>query len=323
MKAILVSTPGGPEQLVYSEKETPRPAKGQVLIKLAASGVNYIDVYHRTGLYPQPLPFTPGMEGAGEVVEIGEGFTDLAPGQHVAYAMSIGSYAEYAIVPAWQVVPVPAHLDLKQAAAIMLQGMTAHYLAHSTFDLQPGQTCVVHAAGGGVGLLLTQIAKKRGATVIGTTSAKSGTEKYELAKSAGADIVCGYDEFEVKTKEATDGAGAHVVYDSVGTTTFESSLNSLRPRGMMVTYGNASGPVPEFSPLKLSQKGSLFITRPTLAHYAANRNELLWRSGDLFSWLADGSLTLRIDKVFAMKDAAEAHRALESRQTSGKLLLEN
>ncbi len=323
MKAIVVSTPGGPEQLVYSEKGTPKPGKGQVLVKLAASGVNYIDVYHRTGLYPQPLPFTPGMEGAGVVEAVGEGHIDLAPGQHVAYAMAIGSYAEYAVVPAWQLVPVAQALDLKTAAAIMLQGMTAHYLAHSTFDLQAGQVCVVHAAAGGVGLLLTQIAKKRGAIVVGTTSAQPGTEKYQLAKDAGADVVCDYKDFEAKTKEVSEGAGAHVVYDSVGASTFESSLNSLRPRGMMVSYGNASGPVPEFSPLKLSAKGSLFITRPTLGHYAATRPELLWRSGDLFAWLADGSLKLRVEREFPMAEAAEAHRALESRQTSGKLILVN
>lgn len=323
MKAIVVSTPGGPEQLIYSDKETPKPGKGQALVKLAASGVNFIDVYHRTGLYPQPLPFTPGMEGAGTVVEVGEGHADLAPGQRVAYAMAIGSYAEYAVVPAWQLVPVPGNLDLHDTAAIMLQGMTAHYLAHSTFDLQAGHVCVVHAAAGGVGLLLTQIAKKRGALVVGTTSAQPGSEKYELARKAGADVVCGYEDFVEKTKELSGGAGAQVVYDSVGATTFEASLNALRPRGMMVSYGNASGPVPEFSPLKLSAKGSLFLTRPTLGHYAATRAELLWRSGDLFGWLADGSLTLRVERKFAMAEAAEAHRALEGRGTSGKLLLVN
>ncbi len=321
MKAIIVSAPGGPEQLVYGDKDTPQPGKGQALVKLASSGVNFIDVYHRTGLYPQPLPFTPGMEGAGEIVSVGEGFTDLAPGQRVAYAMAIGSYAEYAVVPAWQLVPLPEALDYSQAAAIMLQGMTAHYLAHSTFALEPGQTCVVHAAAGGVGLLLTQIAKRRGATVIATTSALPGTEKYDLAKAAGADFVCGYDDFAARAKEITDGLGAHVVYDSVGASTFEASLNALRPRGLMVTYGNASGPVPDFSPLKLSSKGSLFITRPTLAHYASTRNEILSRTGDLFAWLLDGSLHLRIDKTFPLADAAAAHRALESRSTSGKLLL--
>ncbi len=321
MKAILVSTPGGPEQLVYADKEIPKPGKGQALVKLGAAGVNFIDVYHRTGLYPQALPFTPGMEGAGTVVEVGEGHSEVAPGQRVAYAMEIGSYAEYALVPVWKLVPVPAALSDSQAAALMLQGMTAHYLAYSTFDLQAGQTCVIHAAGGGVGLLLTQIAKQKGATVIGTTSAQPGSEKHTRVREAGADFVCGYDEFEARTKELTDGKGAEVVYDSVGATTFEASLNCLRPRGMMVTYGNASGPVPDMSPLKLSAKGSLFLTRPTLAHYAATRNELLWRSGDLMEWLAAGKLKLRIEREYPLAEAAAAHRALEGRGTSGKLVL--
>ncbi|MFN7541968.1 MAG: quinone oxidoreductase family protein [Acidobacteriota bacterium] len=315
MKAIQVFETGGPGQLVFGEKDTPQPAKGQVLVKLAASGVNFIDVYHRTGLYPQPLPFTPGMEGAGVVEAVGESVTSIKRGDRVAYAMAIGSYAEYAVVPEWQLVPVPEGLDLNQAAAIMLQGMTAHYLAHSTFRLEPGHTCVVHACGGGVGLLLTQIAKKRGATVIGTTSAAPGTPKYELAVKAGADKITSYEEFNTK--------GADVVYDSVGKSTFEASLNALRPRGMMVTYGNASGPVAEISPLLLGQKGSIFLTRPTLGHYAANREELLWRSGDLFEWLKAGQLWLHIERVYAMSEAAAAHTALESRQTSGKLLLEN
>jgi NADPH2:quinone reductase len=227
------------------------------------------------------------------------------------------------LVPAWQVVPVPDQLSLDQAAAVMLQGMTAHYLAYSTFPLQAGQTCVVHACGGGVGLILTQLAKAIGATVIGTTSSAPGTPKYELARKAGADVVCSYDQFLARTKEQTGGKGAHVVYDSVGATTFEASLDALRPRGMMVTYGNASGPVPEFSPLKLSAKGSLFITRPTLAHYAADRAELLERSGALFRSLQNGSLWLHIEKTYAMADAPQAHRDLESRRTSGKLLLNN
>jgi NADPH2:quinone reductase len=315
MKAIQVFETGGADKLVYSDREVPQPAKGQALVKLAASGVNYIDVYHRTGLYPQPMPFTPGMEGAGVVEALGEGVTGLEIGQKVAYAMAIGSYADYAVVPAWQLVPVPESLSLETAAAVMLQGMTAHYLAHSTFNLEPGMTCVVHACGGGVGLLLSQIAKKRGAMVIGTTSAAPGSAKYELALKAGVDIISNYEDFNAK--------GVHVVYDSVGATTFEASLNALRPRGMMVTYGNASGPVPELSPLKLAQKGSIFLTRPTLAHYAATRDEIIWRSGDLFEWLGDGSLWLHVEKTYPMSDAAEAHRDLESRKTSGKLLLKN
>jgi len=315
MKAIQVFEPGGAEKLVYGEKAMPEPGKGQALVKLTASGVNYIDVYHRTGLYPQPSPFTPGMEGAGVVEALGEGVTGLKVGQRVAYAMAIGSYAEYAVVPSWQLVPVPDGLDLEMAAAVMLQGMTAHYLAHSTFRLEPGQTCVVHACGGGVGLLLTQIAKKRGAMVFGTTSAEPGSAKYELALKAGVDVISNYEDFNAR--------GVHVVYDSVGATTFEASLNALRPRGMMVTYGNASGPVPDISPLTLSQKGSIFLTRPTLGHYAATRDELMWRSSDLFDWLRDGSLWLHLEQTYAMADAAEAHRALESRKTSGKLLLKN
>lgn len=321
MKAIVVAQTGGPEVLALGEKPVPVPGPGQALVKLAASGINFIDVYHRTGLYPQPAGFTPGMEGAGVVEAVGEGVTEPAVGQRVAYAMSIGSYAEYAVVPAWQLVPVPDGLDLDQAAAIMLQGMTAHYLAHSTFRLEPGQVAVVHAAGGGVGLLLTQIAKKCGAVVIGTTSAAPGSAKFQMAVEAGADAVCDYTNFEAKTKELSGGKGAHVVYDSVGATTFEASLNSLRPRGMMVSYGNASGPAPEFSPLKLSQKGSLFLTRPTLGHYAATREELLWRSGDLFRWLLDGSLRLHIERRYPLAEAPQAHRDLESRQTMGKLLL--
>lgn len=315
MKAIQVFEPGDASKLIYSDKEVPQPGKGQALVKLAASGVNFIDVYHRTGLYPQPLPFTPGMEGAGVVEAIGEGVTEVKVGDQVAYAMSIGSYAEYAVVPVGNLVPVPDGLSLETAAAVMLQGMTAHYLAHSTFKLEPGQTCVVHACAGGVGLLLTQIAKMRGATVIGTTSAAPGSAKYELAVKAGADVISNYEDFNVK--------GAHVVYDSVGASTFEASLNALRPRGMMVTYGNASGPVPDMSPLKLAGKGSLFLTRPTLAHYSLTRDEILWRTGDLFGWLKSGALWLHLEKVYPMADAAQAHRDLESRKTSGKLLLKN
>ena len=315
MKAIQVFETGGPEKLTYGDKETPLPAKGQALVKLAVSGVNYIDVYHRTGLYPQPSPFTPGMEGAGTVEALGEGVTGLVIGQKVAYALCIGSYAEYAVVPAAQLVPVPTGLSLEQAAAVMLQGMTAHYLAHSTWKLVAGQTCVVHACGGGVGLLLTQIAKMCGATVIGTTSAVPGSPKYERAIKAGVDLISNYEDFAA--------SGVHVVYDSVGAATFEASLNSLRPRGLMVTYGNASGPVPDISPLTLSQKGSIFLTRPSLGNYVATREELLWRSSDLFRWLAEGSLSLHIEKTYPLADAAQAHRDLESRQTSGKLLLSN
>ena len=315
MKAILIHQTGGPEQLQLGEKETPQPAAGQVLIQLDAIGVNFIDTYHRTGLYPQPMPLTPGMEGAGTIAALGEGVSGLEVGQRVAYAMNLGAYAEYAVVNAWQTVPVPDAVSVDDAAAVMLQGMTAHYLAHSTWKLEAGQTCVVHACGGGVGLILTQIAKRIGAKVIGTTSAAPGSAKYKLAEKAGADEISDYANFNAK--------GVDVVYDGVGASTFAAGLDALRPRGLMVTFGNASGPVPDVSPLVLSQKGSIFLTRPTLAHYAATREEILWRSGDLFNWLADGSLWLHIEKSYPLADAAQAHRDLESRKTSGKLLLKN
>ncbi|WP_031500683.1 quinone oxidoreductase family protein [Bryobacter aggregatus] len=315
MKAILIHQTGGPEQLQLGETALPKLGPKQVLVKIAVSGVNFIDTYHRTGLYHQPTPFIPGMEAAGTIEALGEEVSGLQVGQRVAYAMNIGSYAEYAVIPAWQAVPVPDAVSLENAAAVMLQGMTAHYLSHSTWKLEAGQTCVVHACSGGVGLILTQLAKKIGAKVIGTTSAQPGSVKYELAQKAGADEIYSYENFKPK--------GVDVVYDGVGAATFQAGLNALRPRGMMVTFGNASGPVPDVSPLVLSQKGSLFLTRPTLAHYAATRDELLWRSGDLFRWIADGSLWLHIEKIYPMAEAAEAHRDLESRKTSGKLLLKN
>jgi NADPH2:quinone reductase len=260
------------------------------------------------------------MEGAGTVEAVGEGVTGLKPGDRVAYAMNRGSYAEYAIVPAWQLVPLPGALDFEQGAATMLQGMTAHYLTHSTFVLKPGDSCLVHAAAGGVGLLLCQIAKKLGATVIGT----AGTDdKTDLARAAGADHVINYSktDFQPEVKKLTGGRGVDVVYDSVGASTFMRSLDSLRPRGMMVTFGNASGPVPPMEPLLLNQKGSLYLTRPSLAAYATNREELLWRSGDLFRWIEDGSLKLRIEHIYSLNDAAQAHRDLEGRKTTGKLVL--
>lgn len=315
MKAIMIQQTGGPERLLLGDKDIPTPGPGQVLIKLTSIGVNFIDTYHRTGLYPQPMPLTPGMEGAGTVAALGEGVTGLALGERVAYALNIGAYAEYAVVNAWQAVPVPEEVGFDEAAAVMLQGMTAHYLAHSTWKLEAGQTCVVHACAGGVGLILTQIAKLLGAKVIGTTSATPGSAKYKLAEKAGADEITDYANFKAK--------GVDVVYDGVGAATFAAGLDALRPRGLMATFGNASGPVPDLSPLILSQKGSIFLTRPTLAHYAATREEIAWRSGDLFRWLADGSLWLHIEKSYPLADAAQAHIDLESRKTSGKLLLKN
>jgi NADPH:quinone reductase len=321
MKAVFVEQPGGPESLRYADLPVPTPGRGQALVKIAASGVNYIDIYFRTGLYKAPPPVVLGMEAAGTVESVAADVTDLKPGDRVAYAMARGSHAEYAVVPAWQLVAVPEALSLKTAAAIMLQGMTAHYLTHSTFPLKPGDTCLVSAAAGGVGLLLIQLAKRLGATVIGMVSSAS---KAELAMQAGADHMILYTEteFAPEVKRLTGGRGVDVFYDSVGATTFMPGLDCLRPRGMMVTYGNASGPVPDFSPLLLNQKGSLFLTRPSLAYYAQNREELAWRSGDLFKWLLDGSLKLRIDRTYKLADTAQAQRDLESRKTTGKLVLE-
>jgi NADPH2:quinone reductase len=320
MKAIRIYEPGGPEKLRYEEVPLPEPGEGEVRVKIEAAGVNFIDIYHRTGLYPLSLPTTPGLEAAGVIEAVGPSVTELKVGDQVAYSSQLGAYAEYAIVPESQLVPVPPELDLASAAAVMLQGMTAHYLTHSTYPLKVGETALVHAAAGGVGLSLVQIAKRLGATVIGTVSTE---EKAQLAREAGADHVILYTQtdFEEETKRLTDGAGVHVVYDSVGKTTFDKSLNVLRLRGYMVLFGQSSGPVPSFDPAILNAKGSLFLTRPVLFHYVAKREDLLWRSGDLFKWLAAGELTLRIDRKLSLAEAAEAHRLLASRQTAGKLLL--
>lgn len=320
MKAIYVREYGGPERLTVEEIPRPEPGPGQVLVKIDASGVNFIDVYHRTGLYRGALPFTPGSEGAGTAVAIGSGVDHIRVEEKVAWAMALGSYAEYALVPAEKLVPLPDRVDPKQAAAVMLQGMTAHYLTHSTYSLQNGSKCLVHAAAGGVGQLLIQMAKMRGATVFGTVSTQ---EKAELAKAAGADHVILYSEtdFAEAVQELTGGEGLDVVYDSVGAATFEQSLTSLRPRGTLVLYGQSSGPVPPFDPQILNAKGSLYITRPSLAHYTLTREELLGRASDIFAWVEDGSLKVRIDRELPLSEAPEAHRLLESRQTSGKLLL--
>jgi NADPH2:quinone reductase len=321
MKAIFVEQPGGVENLKYADLATPQPGPGQALVKIEASGVNFIDIYFRTGLYKADPPIQLGMEGAGTVESIGPEVTAVKPGDRVAYAMARGSHAEYAVVPAWQLVPVPEGVDSKTAAGIMLQGMTAHYLTHSTFSLKPGDICLASAAAGGVGLLLVQIAKKLGATVIGMVGTE---EKAELARKAGADHVINYtkQEFPPEVKKLTNGRGVDVFYDSVGAATFQPGLDCIRPRGMMVTFGNASGPVPEIAPLLLNQKGSLFLTRPTLAHYAATREELMWRSGDLLTWLKDGSLKLHIDRVYPLAEAAQAQIDLASRKTAGKLVLQ-
>ncbi len=320
MKVILVEQPGGPEAMRLVDWPKPAPGPGEALVKIAAAGVNFIDIYHRTGLYKVEPPITLGMEAAGVVEAVGEGVSEVAPGDRVAYAMSRGAYAEYAVVPAWMLVKLPSGMDFNSAAAAMLQGMTAHYLVFSTYPLKQGDACLIHAAAGGVGLLLVQMAKMRGARVFGTVSTDA---KAELARQAGADEVIVYtrDDFLEVVRAATNGRGVDVVYDSVGAATWEKSLDCLRPRGMMVSYGNASGAVPAFQPLVLSQKGSLFLTRPSLQHYVASREELLWRAGDVLGWVQEGKLKLRIDRVYKLSEAAEAHRALESRATAGKLLL--
>ena len=319
MKAIRVHKYGGPEALIYEDTAMPKPGAGEALVKIEAAGVNYIDIYQRAGLYPGKLPFTPGMEGAGIVEETGPGVTEVKKGDRVAYAMQLGSYAEYAAVPASKLVSVPDNIDTKSAAAIMLQGMTAHYLTHDTYPLKQGNTILIHAAAGGVGLLVVQIAKMLGATVIGTVSTEN---KARIAEAAGADHVILYtqSDFEEEVKKLTNGNGVDVVYDSVGKTTFEKSLRCLKPRGCLTLFGQSSGPVPALD-LGLLSKGSLFITRPSLGNYAANRAELLQRANDLFQWINTGKIKLRIHKTFPLQEAAEAHKLLEGRQTSGKLLL--
>src|SRR3989449_10602432 len=320
MKAIRVHAPGGPEALRYDDVPQPAPGPGEVLVQVQAAGVNYIDVYQRTGLYKVALPFTLGQEAAGVVTALGSSVTEVKVGDRVAYTHLMGAYAEYAVVPADRVVVLPDGVSTKQGAAVMLQGMTAHYLATSTYVLKPGDTCLVHAAAGGVGLLLCQIANLRGARVLGTVSTR---EKAALARGAGADEVILYTEqdFETEVKRLTNGAGLQVIYDSVGKTTFEKGLNCLVRRGMMVLYGQSSGPVGPFDPQVLSQKGSLFLTRPTLAHCIATRAELLARAGELLGWSKSGKLTVRIERELPLAQAAEAHRLLEGRKTTGKVLL--
>jgi NADPH2:quinone reductase len=320
MKAVYIEQTGGPDVLRYGDMPMPEPAAGQALVKVAASGVNYIDTYHRSGLYKLPMPAVLGSEGAGTVESVGEGVKGLKPGDRVAWAMARGSYAEYAVVPASHLVAIPAGLEFREAAGAILQGMTAHYLTHSTFSLKKGHTALVHAAAGGTGRLVVQMAKMAGARVIGTTGSE---DKAAIAREAGADDVILYrdQDFAAETRRLTDGAGVDVVYDSVGQATFVKSLDCLKPRGMMVSFGNASGPVPAVEPLQLSQRGSLFLTRPTLGNYIASREELEWRSGDVFGWIAHKKLTLLIEYIYKLGDAAQAHRDLESRKTTGKLVL--
>ena len=320
MKAIRVHEYGGPEVLRLEDVPAPQPKEGEVLVRLAAIGLNFIDSYQRSGLYRTPLPFTAGSEGAGTVEALGPGVTDVAVGDRVAYAGPLGAYAEYAAVPASRLVKIPEGLDFKLAAAVMLQGMTAHYLTHSTYPLKPGETCLLHAAAGGVGLLLTQIAKLRGARVIGTVSTP---QKEEMARGAGADEVVRYTEkdFLVEVKRLTDGKGVPVVYDSVGQATFEKSLDCLSPRGYMVLFGQSSGPVPPVDPRVLNVKGSLFLTRPSLVDYTRTREELLWRADEVLGWVVSGRVQVHIGNEFPLAEAAEAHRKQASRATTGKTVL--
>ncbi|MGH7357037.1 MAG: quinone oxidoreductase family protein [Candidatus Rokuibacteriota bacterium] len=320
MKAIRVHAPGGPEVMKYEDVPEPQPKAGEAIVKVDAAGLNYIDVYQRSGLYKLDMPLTLGLEAGGTVTAVGQGVTDVKAGDKVAYTGVAGAYAEYAAVPAARLVVLPKGLTTKQGGAMMLQGMTAHYLACSTYPLKSGDTCLVHAAAGGVGLILCQIAKMRGARVIGTVSTE---EKAKLAREAGADEVILYtqQDFEAEVKRITGGQGVQVVYDSVGKTTFEGSLNVLAPRGYLVLFGQSSGPAPLFDPQSLNAKGSLFLTRPTTGHYTATRDEILQRAGDVFEWIQAGALKVRVEQEFPLAQATEAHRRLESRQTSGKLLL--
>jgi len=320
MKAIQVQKHGGPEVLTLVDLPVPAPKPNEALVKIAASGVNFIDVYFREGRYPAALPFVDGQEAAGTVTEIGAEVKSVKPGDRVAYTSALGSYAEYAAVPADRLVRLPDAVKPEQAAAVMLQGMTAHYLLNSTYPLKKGETALIHAAAGGVGLLLVQMAKQIGARVIGT----AGTaDKSRLAREAGADEVINYREqdFETETKRLTGGKGVDVVYDGVGQSTFDKDLNVLRPRGYLVLFGASSGPVAPVDPIKLLQKGSLFLTRPSLAHYVATREELERRATDVLGLVASGKLKLRIEHVYKLQDAQQAHRDLEARKTTGKLLL--
>jgi NADPH2:quinone reductase len=322
MRVIQVQSQGGPEVLSLAERPAPQPGPGQIVAEVAAAGVNYMDIYQREGVggYGRPLPFVTGGEGAGRVTVVGEGVTSPAVGDRVAW-VGPGSYAEQVALPADRVVPVPAAISTELAAAAILQGMTAHYLVTSTYPVRAGDVTVVHAAAGGVGLLLTQMVKRRSGIVIATASGGEGGEKHRLARDAGADYVAGYDQFRTVVDEVTGGAGANVVYDGVGQATFDDSLAALRPRGMLVVYGAASGQVPPFDIQQLNSGGSLFATRPTLAHYIADVEELRWRAREVFDWVANGELHVRIGGRYPLADAAQAQQDLAARRTTGKLLL--
>ena len=311
---------GGPEALSYQDIPAPQPSQDEAIVQIEAIGLNFIDIYYREGLYPGTLPFTPGLEAAGTVSAVGSQVTEVQVGDRVAYSSAIGAYAQQASVPAWKLVPVPRDVDFQTAAAVMLQGMTAHYLSHSTYRLEPGHTALVHAAAGGVGLLLVQMAKMRGAQVVGTVSTQA---KAELAVQAGADHVIVYTEkdFEAEVHRLTEDAGVEVVYDSVGKRTFEKSLNCLKPRGYLVLFGQSSGPVDPIDPQILNTKGSLFLTRPSLFHHISSREALLKRAEAVLKWVSSGDLKVHVSETFALAEAAQAHRALEGRKTTGKVLL--
>ncbi len=320
MQAIEITHTGGPEVLELHDLPTPEPGPGQALIKIEASGVNFIDVYLREGRYPSKLPFVPGQEAAGTVVSVAPGVTAVKPGDRVAWCHSMGTYAQFAIAPVGLLIPVPDSLNLRQAAGAMLQGMTAHYLSHSLYAIQPGDTVLIHAGAGGVGLLLIQMAKRLGARVLTTVSTE---EKAALARGAGADetILYTQEDFAPKVRELTAGKGVPVVYDSVGKTTFDGSLACLQTRGLLALYGGSSGAVPPFDLIRLSTMGSLFLTRPTMKDYIATRADLEQRAGDVLRWVADGTLKLRLEHDYPLAEAAQAHRDLEARKTTGKVLL--
>ena len=320
MKAVRVHQYGGPEAMQLEELPTPEPGPGQALVDVESCGVNFIDSYKRSGLYTGQLPVSLGEEGAGTVEAVGPDVRDVKVGDRVAWTSVMGSYATHAVIPADRLVPLPEGLKPEDGAAAMLQGMTAHYLSHSTYPLKEGDSCLIHAAAGGVGLLLTQMAKLRGARVFGTVSTE---DKAQLARDAGADEVILYSQqdFQAEVRRLTDGRGVNVVYESVGKDTFDKSLDSLAPRGYLVLFGQSSGPVAPLDPQVLNARGSLFLTRPTLGNYTATREELLWRADDVLGWIADGKLKLRVDRTYPLAEAAHAHEALAGRQTSGKVLL--
>ncbi len=318
MRAIVVTELGGPEVLGHAEHPDPEPGPGEVVIETAAAGVNFIDIYRRSGVSHPPLPYVPGHEGSGTVVAVGEGVTDVAVGDRVAWHDAAGSYAERVVVDAAMTVPVPDGTDLTAAAAVMLQGMTAHYLCRSTFEVKPGTVAVVHAAAGGVGLLLTQMIAMRGGVIVATTSTQA---KAGLAQQAGADHLASYEDFGAVVQRVTGGVGAAAVFDGVGQATFDASLAALRPRGLLALFGGSSGQVPPFDPQRLNSGGSLFLTRPTLAHYTADRDELLWRATDVLTAVAQGELNVRIGVEYALAHAPQAHADLAARRTTGKLLL--